>query len=146
MTHHIKSVAVIAAAALACIGAAAQEDDAADIPSVMDGPFAEVQGTWAINDEACGVAPWQIVETDFTTGLVGATCSFDPASLTTSQNRSRTVTSFATRATCAFGDETSDWNYTFMLSESGQTLWVSASNALERTLLRCEETEGEDDL
>ncbi|MEM7766230.1 MAG: hypothetical protein AAF253_01935 [Pseudomonadota bacterium] len=130
--------AAFAGAAMAASAAFAQEEEPAEAaPSILDGPFAQVQGVWAISDEACGDAPWQIAGNEFTTGYVGAVCSFDPATLATSENRSRTVTSFSAPATCAFGEETSDWNYAFMLSSSGQTLWVSASNALERTLSRC---------
>ncbi|MEM0985159.1 MAG: hypothetical protein AAGJ32_02835 [Pseudomonadota bacterium] len=123
------------------------EAEAEAAPSILDGPYAQVQGTWAVAQEICATAPWQIAGNEFTTGSVGAACSFDPAALTISENRSQTVTSFAAPATCAFGEDTSDWNYTFMLSRSGQTLWVSASNALERTLTRCgpEDAAGEGD-
>ncbi len=130
--HRLSSVTTIIAAATLAGAAAAQQP--AD--------FAEVQGVWAASDEACAEAPWQIGEAAFTTGYVGASCSFDPAAQTAVVNASGGVTSFYTPSTCTMGEEETDWNMYFMLRDDGQLLWVSGSNALERTLVRCEEEAG----
>ena len=129
----------IAGASGVAIAQDAETDPEAEVEAPTAPPsFVEVQGTWAVADEACETAPWQIVDGEFTTGAIGALCSFDPTLMTESINRSRTVTTLYTAASCDFSGEASLWNYYFMLSETGQTLWVSASNGLDRTLRRCE--------
>lgn len=138
MNRYSMMAAIAAAAAL--IGSASAQEPRAFRPVSVNAepaPFAQVQGVWAADETVCAEAPWQITGDAFTTGAIGATCSFDAEAQSAAVNRSGLVTTFHTPASCTFGEEASDWNFYFMLSADAQLLWVSASNGLERTLVRC---------
>jgi len=117
----------------------AEEAAEAEAPATAPAAFAGVQGLWAMTDEACAENPWQIADSQFIAAPYAALCSFEPGTVTESTNRSNTVVSFHTPSSCEIGDASSQWNYYFMLSGTGQTLWVSASNGFETTLFRCAE-------
>jgi hypothetical protein len=130
------------AAATAALGLPALAQDASSlfrpVSVQMDpAPFEQVRDKWGYSSDACKQAAWQIGEGEFTTGTVGASCTYDPEAVEASTNRSGLVSIYDTSAECEFNDETSPWNYTFMLSKAGDTLWVFGSKGLSRTLKRC---------
>ena len=141
------------AAATAALGLPALGQDASSlfrpVSVQMDpAPFEQVRDKWGYSSDACKQAAWQIGEGEFTTGTVGASCTYDPEAVEASTNRSGLVSIYDTSAECEFNDETSTWNYTFILSKAGDTLWVVGSKGLSRTLKRCsaiEEPDSEED-
>lgn len=100
-------------------------------------PFTQIQDKWGYSAESCNQAAWEIGETEFTTGVIGASCTFDPESPEASTNRSGLVSIYSLEAGCELNDEVSTWNYTFMLNKAGDTLWIYGSKGLSRTLKRC---------
>ena len=139
--NRIAKISAIACGAFAlALPALAQQGSGMFRPvsvNTQPAPFERVQDTWSYTAEGCGQAPWQIGAGEFTTGTVGASCTFDPETVEASVNRSGLVSIFDTTAECELGDDTSTWNYTFMLNTAGDTLWVYGSKGLSRTLKRC---------
>jgi hypothetical protein len=140
MNRIAKITAAVAAGAALALPALAQQGSGLFRPVAVEmqpAPFTQVQDRWGYSVESCNQAPWQIGEGEFTTGTVGASCTFDPETIEPRANRSGLVSIFSTSAECEFNDETETWNYTFMLNKAGDTLWVYGSMGLSRTLKRC---------
>ncbi len=147
LSDRLASVAIFAASASVlalamtpqAIAQAPEEATAEPEAAIERVDISGVQDNWGFSAESCGQAPWQFGADALRMGEIGAVCDFDPATIEESTNRYETLSIYDFSAECELEKQAFNSNFTLILNETGDTLWVFGSRALDRTLKRCSE-------